>query len=591
MKPEEQGWEDDETSVADSRLDVKAIARRSGQPIESGVANKKPPAKSSPASSALPQDDYGGGESKTSIAPPPSVPEAGTDAYEARRLLGADPASAQPRARKVSPHVVRHSEAPLPPRAEQSTNMQFVDPLVGRVLACKYRVVRHIASGGMGSVYEAEHIVLGHRVAVKVLHTHLVKKPESAKRFLNEAKVAANLDHPNVVRAVDVDETEDGVPFFVLEYLDGQPLSAVLGRGRHLPVRRSLQIIMQLLSALEAAHEKGIVHRDIKPENIFLLKRSGDQEHVKVLDFGIAKISAATRATSQGKVFGTPMYMSPEQLKDSSNVDERTDIYAVGVLLYEMLGGTVPFVADGLAELMMATVTSEPTPLAELRVDLPEGLGELVRAAFAAEREDRPPTVATFRHELSLFQNAVTQMELERVALDPEAGTLDPDAVRNIKAWRKKRTAAAKSKRSTSLLVVAGLCLLVAGVAVGAGVSNFRNWVTVEEQTDQSVPTVDPVVPAPFEVTPVVGVAPALEQPAVNEENETRDEGNDVAEEVESESEEASEAAETEEPQTEAAKRAAAERARRRRAARRSARRREKRTEAERSGLGFQNSF
>lgn len=360
--------------------------------------------------------------------------------------------------------VASPSALPQRPRSEQPTEPQFVDPLVGRVLGSKYRVTRHLASGGMGSVYEAKHELLGHRVALKVLHTHLVQRGETARRFLNEAKVAANIDHPNVVRALDMDETPEGIPFFVLEYLDGQPLSAIVGRGRRLSARRSLQIAMQVLSALEVAHEQGIVHRDIKPENIFLLKRSGDQEHVKVLDFGIAKISAATAATSQGRIFGTPMYMSPEQLKDSSSVDARADIYAVGVLLYEMLGGTVPFVADGLAELMMLAATTEPTPLDELRIDLPEGLGDLIRQSFSANVDSRPLTAPAFRHELSLFLNVVTQMDLERIESAPDQETLDPETVRHVHRMRRHYL---KRKVPTWKLVLSAVFLL--GVGIGTG--------------------------------------------------------------------------------------------------------------------------
>ena len=201
---------------------------------------------------------------------------------------------------------------------EQSKVDSRLDPLVGSVLAGRYEVLRRIGEGGMGAVYEARHTVINKRVAVKVLLERLVEKRELVGRLLKEARLASAIGHENIVDVTDFGTTEDARSFVVMEYLDGEPLSALLAREAPLPASRCLNIILQVASALEAAHDKGIVHRDIKPENNYLIKR-GDDDFVKVVDFGVSKAVRTAdegpetlRLTRTGMLLGTPLYMSPE---------------------------------------------------------------------------------------------------------------------------------------------------------------------------------------------------------------------------------------------------------------------------------------
>src|SRR5580700_1911884 len=219
----------------------------------------------------------------------------------------------------------------------------------GDVLRGKYRLVRLLGDGGMGSVFEAHHEGLGTRVAIKVLHPDLARRPGLVERFLREARVSAQIKSPNVVQVVDVDSTEEGEAYIVMELLEGEPLSAVMEREGKLPVGLASDYTVQILHALEAAHALGVIHRDLKPENVFVTFSSG-KPLLKLIDFGIAKAklmdSESRNLTVAGVVMGTPEYMAPEQAHAADKVDARSDIYAVGVMLYEMISGSRPATGD-----------------------------------------------------------------------------------------------------------------------------------------------------------------------------------------------------------------------------------------------------
>ncbi|HEX7665882.1 MAG TPA: serine/threonine-protein kinase, partial [Polyangiaceae bacterium] len=211
---------------------------------------------------------------------------------------------------------------------------------IGQVISGKYKLLRLLGDGGMGSVYEAQHEVLGTRVAIKVLHADLARRPGLIERFLQEARVAAQIESPNVVRVSDVDRTPDGIAYLVMELLQGEPLSAVLERDRKIPIPTACEYARQILTALEAAHALGVTHRDLKPENVFVTF-AGGRPVVKIIDFGIAKLRSPTTTgrslTQAGITMGTAEYMAPEQAFSADKADARSDIYAVGVMLYEMV--------------------------------------------------------------------------------------------------------------------------------------------------------------------------------------------------------------------------------------------------------------
>ena len=239
-------------------------------------------------------------------------------------------------------------------------------PLVGQLLDGRYQIVREIASGGMSAVYEATHVKIGRTVAIKVLHRDMAGDPEVVARFLNEARAVGTFGHPNIVASTDFGELAGHVPYLVLEYLEGHTLSHEVRTEGPLPIRRVVRIAAQIASALEAAHARNVIHRDLTSANIFLVQREGSPDHVKVLDFGISKFMTADYAkpkTRRGLTMGTPEFMSPEQISDPDSVDARVDVYALGVIMYQMLAGQCPFTRMPLQSLLTQIVIEPPPPI------------------------------------------------------------------------------------------------------------------------------------------------------------------------------------------------------------------------------------
>jgi serine/threonine protein kinase len=266
-----------------------------------------------------------------------------------------------------------------------------------------FQVVRLLGEGGFGEVYEAENPFLQRRAAVKVLHTGMVHDPELVRRFLNEARAASGIRHPNIIEVFDAGVTPDGEPYILMEFLDGDSLQKrILAQGR-MPLRTVQEITRQIGSALSAAHSAGIVHRDLKPENVYLIP-DGQAPHgfrVKVLDFGIAKIKHrddqnSTLKTQAGLLMGSPAYMSPEQCRDSSDVDLRSDIYSLAIMTYEMLTGVPPFTSKSATEMLVLQMTAEPPPLRGQLPELPEHVEQAILRALAKDREHRYSTVDYF---------------------------------------------------------------------------------------------------------------------------------------------------------------------------------------------------
>lgn len=260
----------------------------------------------------------------------------------------------------------------------------------GHLIAGRYRVVRQLGIGGMGTVYEAQHLELGRVVAVKVLHPQMGRSGDMAARFMREARSAAQIGHPGIVQVFDLG-TDGNTPFLVMEKLEGEELAARIERAHPLPVASVVQIGIDLCDALAAAHEHGIIHRDLKPPNVFLARQGRHQDVVKVLDFGIAKLmqGADDIKTRTGQVFGTPMYMAPEQLRDSKDVDQRTDVYAIGCVLFQALAGRPPFDASTYPDLVFRICAAPRPKLWEIRADVPRALSEIVERAMAVQAQDR----------------------------------------------------------------------------------------------------------------------------------------------------------------------------------------------------------
>ncbi|MEZ4232659.1 MAG: protein kinase [Polyangiaceae bacterium] len=240
------------------------------------------------------------------------------------------------------------------------------DPLLGSVVDGRYEVLEVLGEGGMGTVYRVRHTTLGRFFALKVLRKDLAGDRELAARFIQEARAAASVSHPSVVQITDFGALDGEQPYFVMEMLEGQSLGWLIQHGGAIPAARAVRILRQVAEALGAAHAAGIVHRDLKPDNIHVGSAAGSgSDVVKVLDFGLAKVAGASRLTRQGMVFGTPHYMSPEQASGGS-VDHRADIYALGVVMYEMFTGRVPFEADSYMGVLTKHMYVAPTPPSEI---------------------------------------------------------------------------------------------------------------------------------------------------------------------------------------------------------------------------------
>lgn len=266
--------------------------------------------------------------------------------------------------------------------------IKSIHKMGGSVLEGKYKIGSMIGTGGMGVVYEGTHKGISRKVAVKFLSPEACGSHEARQRFINEAKIAASLGHMNIVAVHDMGETSDDVPYIVMDYLEGESLSDLLERELALPVERAVDIALQVLDGLHAVHSRGIVHRDLKPGNVFLALQSGGQEIVKLLDFGISRLSVVptdqeSRLTEAGKVYGTPFYISPEQAKGRLDADHRADLYSVGILLYEMTTGKLPFTSISYTSLMVDIITKPPPDPRDYAPELPVNLVAVINRALS----------------------------------------------------------------------------------------------------------------------------------------------------------------------------------------------------------------
>ena len=323
----------------------------------------------------------------------------------------------------------------------------------GMVIRGKYRIIGKVGQGGMGAVYKAFHVMFDELRALKVMNPEILGDELFIKRFKQEAVIARKLDHPNAVRVDDIDEAEDGRPYIVMEYIEGDSLKKLIQEHGPLPVGRTCSIIKQVAAALDAAHRLGMVHRDIKPANIVLIQ-TPEGEVAKVLDFGIAKFREAQAAegltlTGTGILIGTPQYMSPEQAsgKKSDEIDGRSDLYSLGVVMYQMLAGELPFKADTTMELLLAHINTPPRPLLEARPDLrvPAAVGAVVMKCLEKKPEARPRDGAALIEELDLALG-------EEYAGDAEVGEATQMFTGNVGVPAPKTLAGATAKVRTGPL-------------------------------------------------------------------------------------------------------------------------------------------
>jgi eukaryotic-like serine/threonine-protein kinase len=288
--------------------------------------------------------------------------------------------------------------------------------LVGQTLGDKYEIIDLIGDGGMGSVYKARHKLMKRIVAIKTLHPHLVASASALKRFQQEAQAASSLSHPNVLAIHDFGLTDQGIPYLVMDYLEGVSLASVLQQSNYLELTRALDIFMQTCAGLYHAHQKGVVHRDLKPGNIMLVEVDGVPDFVKIVDFGIAKLMPGSGLdtndlTQTGQIFGSPLYMSPEQCRAVAELDGRADIYSMGCVMYRSITGMPPFVGNDQIECMYKHVHETPAPFDDVvpELHLPDQLEVITFKAMAKGPADRYQTMNDLREALAMFRQSGTQ--------------------------------------------------------------------------------------------------------------------------------------------------------------------------------------
>lgn len=293
---------------------------------------------------------------------------------------------------------------------------------VGELIAGKYRLEHEIGAGGMGVVYAATHITLDQRVALKFLLVEAAKNPEMVERFMREARAAAKIQSEHVARVIDVGERE-GMPYIVMEYLEGDDLENIVDMLGPLPVGDAVRYVLHACEALAEVHVQGIIHRDIKPANLFVAARADGTCIVKLLDFGISKVAPAwseqikSRSLTQtSAVIGSPRYMSPEQLRSSRDVDTRSDVWALGVTLFELLGGDSPFAKGTMPEVCASILKDEPISLANLRPEIPPALEAVIRRCLAKEPQKRYDNVAELAIALRPFGPPGSDVSVDRTA-------------------------------------------------------------------------------------------------------------------------------------------------------------------------------
>jgi serine/threonine-protein kinase len=385
------------------------------------------------------------------------------------------------------------------------------DLVPGQLLAGKFRIERVLGRGGFGTVVEATHVDLDERVAVKLLHAAALDNESIRERFIAEARTAARVKSEHIVRVRDVGRLDDGAPYLVMELLDGRDLHAVLAEHGALALRDAALIVLQACEGLAAAHAASVVHRDIKPGNLFLSERPDGTALVKLLDFGISKeLGSDAGLTQSSMLLGSPSYMSPEQLRSSRDVDARTDIWALGVVLYRALTGKLPFVAGSIADLCIDVLTKPFAPMRSLRADLPAHAEEVVARCLEKDRDQRFSDVAELAAALAPLGGRLGVESAARAARILGAAP-PPTAV-----WQEPAVTA-PPERAGRRLALAALALIV---TAGAGWLGWRSAApatgsvaTAQSGLSTELPALEPATDPPYSSLP----PPASAEPAPSE--------------------------------------------------------------------------
>jgi serine/threonine protein kinase len=314
-------------------------------------------------------------------------------------------------------------------------------PQPGEIIDGKYQVDRFLGAGGMGIVVAARHLRLGHLVAIKLLSEHAAATSVASERFLREARAAVAIQSEHVAKVLDSGAPEGGSPYIVMEYLIGLDLAQLTAQCPQLPIHEAIDYVVQACDAVAEAHAMGIVHRDLKPSNLFLTRRRDGSALVKVLDFGIAKMSADTymdsTLTETGAVMGSPRYMAPEYLRDPKTADARADIWALGVVLYELLTGTSPFEADSASGVLARIVSEAPLPPQHLRPDLPEPLARTILRCLDKSPEARLQSIDELAAQLAPFAESARPPSLGRAEFHANSTNPEMDGrfMRRSRVW------------------------------------------------------------------------------------------------------------------------------------------------------------
>jgi serine/threonine-protein kinase len=387
---------------------------------------------------------------------------------------------------------------------------------IGEVLAGKYRVERVLGTGGMGVVVAARHLELGQRVALKLLLPEGLDDAATVERFAREARAAARLESEHAVRVLDVGRLKDGAPFLVMEYLDGEDLGALLDRVGRVEISEAVDLVLQAMEAIAEAHGIGIVHRDIKPRNLFLTRRRDGRRIVKVLDFGLAKVLRTNdpKLTATSTVMGSPQYMSPEQMKGAGDVGLATDVWSLGVCLYELIAGRVPFDGATMPELFAAVLTDAPAPLEAVRPDVPVELARAVHRCLEKDAKLRTESVAELARAIEPFgSTASAGMALRIEAFLSSAPVIsEVDTKATTKLDERERTAAAWESDSASRR-------RTRGIAIGIGGAMAALALVVLVLLARSLAPAHPVTSRAASETPAPSIAPPVREPQPSTDN------------------------------------------------------------------------
>jgi eukaryotic-like serine/threonine-protein kinase len=395
-----------------------------------------------------------------------------------------------------------------------------VDPYLGKTIDGRYIVESILGEGGMGVVYRGRHKVIDKKVAIKILRGDLAKDPQITERFLMEARAASSIGNPHIVDISDFGQLADGCTYFVMEFLDGKSLTQALNEGRPFSASRLSHVGKQIAHGLAAAHAASIVHRDLKPDNVMLVTRGGEKDFVKVLDFGIAKVgNAAMRMTRAGTVFGTPHYMSPEQAAGTA-VDHRTDIYSLGVIMYEMAAGKTPFDADNAMGVLTQHMYRAPVRLLELvpQVNVPPGLDAVIQKCLSKKPEQRYAAMEELVADLEKIDAGAVPGALSEMMARSGGFNVPADYFRNSRMPEvvPATPAGLPRKRWPLYAVIAAVAsaalIVLAAVVMNAGKGVARP--AVDPQPPVSAPVVASIPAPPVSAAPATKVTVLTADPA-----------------------------------------------------------------------------